>query len=111
VKQAPPPPRRILVLATCNNLEALEALELLNIFDGVLRLEPLDVDEAINVIREAAEVTDEVLQSAHSMFSGQTIPIKKLLTIIDMAREGSDRSIASAEQLCEACCACGVAVE
>jgi hypothetical protein len=89
--------------------------ELLNIFDGVLRLEPLDADEAITVIREAAEVTDDVLQAAHAMLSGRTIPIKKLLTVVDMASqgagEGAGRRIASAAAFREACCACGVDLE
>ena len=84
--------------------------ELLQIFDGVLRLDPLDTEEALNVMREAAEVTDDVVQAAQAMLAGKTIPIKRLLTVVDMAREAQGSSIASAASLREAFHACGVDV-
>ena len=86
IKQPPPPPRRMLVMATSTNIVALQELELLQLFDGVLTLESLDADEAVAVLQQAKLVEEDVLPTVHHMLQGHAIPIKKLLTVVDLAR-------------------------
>jgi hypothetical protein len=56
------------------------------VFDGVLQLEELQADEAINVLRESQQLPSDVLPHVQQMLAHHTIPIKKLLTVVDLAR-------------------------
>lgn len=86
IKQPPPPPRRMLVLATSTNGQAMEELELMHVFDAVLHLEPLQTEEAMHVLMQSGVVSSDVLPYVQDMLQGQNIPIKKLLTVADLAR-------------------------
>ena len=86
IRLPPPPPRRMLVLATCSNAGALHELELLDVFDAVLQLAPLEAHEAAQVLRLSQLVTEEVVVAVQDMLHTHTIPIKKLLTVVDLAR-------------------------
>ena len=106
MKQPPPSPRRILVMATSSNSDALQELELMQLFDSVLELEELDEDEAIRVLEESQQLPAELLPNVRQMLQGHTIPIKKLLIAVDLAKEG--RQSASASSLRSSFLACGV---
>ena len=93
-------------MATSSNSDALQELELMQLFDSVLELEELDEDEAIRVLEESQQLPAELLPNVRQMLQGHTIPIKKLLIAVDLAKEG--RQSASASSLRSSFLACGV---
>ncbi|MFH4983066.1 hypothetical protein AB6A40_009775 [Gnathostoma spinigerum] len=101
VKKQPPPGRRLLVLATASNRSFLNELGLLSAFGTVIDVPSLtEVDQIMTVVEESNGFTESEWNAIRSGLSKNItgppnyfIGIKKLLNVIDLAKEceGSDR--------------------
>jgi vesicle-fusing ATPase len=91
-KAAPPKGRKMLILATTSNLALMEGLGLSDVFTDRLNVPALNAAEIASVVRslgvfEPLDVPEAV--EAIASDSAIKVPIKRLLTWVDMARQQS----------------------
>uniref|UniRef100_A0A7S0EMV1 Vesicle-fusing ATPase n=1 Tax=Hanusia phi TaxID=3032 RepID=A0A7S0EMV1_9CRYP len=91
LKKSPPSNRRILILATTSNEQALSELEMPELFDTCIEVPTLQDKEILLVLQHMKVFTEEDLPRAVELLGGEQIPMKKLLTLIDLARGGNDK--------------------
>ncbi|KAL6261044.1 hypothetical protein P5V15_008570 [Pogonomyrmex californicus] len=90
LKKSPPPGRKLLILCTSSRKQVLEDLELLSAFNTILHVPNLSTpDHLLNVLEEVDLFTKHEMVSLHAKLQGKRvfIGIKKLLCLIDMARQ------------------------
>mmetsp|Transcript_34153 Transcript_34153/g.106976 ORF Transcript_34153/g.106976 Transcript_34153/m.106976 type:complete len:811 (-) Transcript_34153:40-2472(-) len=91
LKRSPPSNRRILILATTSNERALNELEMPELFDTCIEVPCLQEQEISLVLQHMQAFKDEDIPEAVDMLGREEIPMKKLLTLIDLARGGNDK--------------------
>ncbi|XP_030371496.1 vesicle-fusing ATPase 2 [Scaptodrosophila lebanonensis] len=90
LKKQPPKGRKLLILCTSSRREVLEEMEMLSAFTSVLHVPNLSSPEHVLGVLEHAELftRDELMSIARNMAGKRVyIGIKKLLGLIDMARQ------------------------
>ncbi|EZA59590.1 Vesicle-fusing ATPase [Ooceraea biroi] len=90
LKKPPPPGRKLLILCTSSRRQILEDLDILSAFNTILHVPNLSTpDHLLNVLEEVDLFTDHEMSSLHGKLQGKRvfIGIKKLLALIDMARQ------------------------
>ncbi|KAK4536945.1 hypothetical protein CDCA_CDCA10G2970 [Cyanidium caldarium] len=92
VKQTPPAGRRLLILATTSNAEVLDVLELRSAFHASLHTERLEPEEIARVVRGSALRfrSDKEQRSAIEALAAKRLGVKKLLMLLEMARESAE---------------------
>ncbi|XP_030567970.1 vesicle-fusing ATPase 1 [Drosophila novamexicana] len=98
LKKQPPKGRKLLILCTSSRREVLEEMEMLSAFTSVLHVPNLSSPEHVIAVLEDTDIfTKSELQTVAKKMAGKRvfIGIKKLLGLIDMARqtEPSQRTI------------------
>eukprot|EP00005_Dracoamoeba_jomungandri_P005371 CAMPEP_0174254514 /NCGR_PEP_ID=MMETSP0439-20130205/3822_1 /TAXON_ID=0 /ORGANISM="Stereomyxa ramosa, Strain Chinc5" /LENGTH=676 /DNA_ID=CAMNT_0015336137 /DNA_START=493 /DNA_END=2523 /DNA_ORIENTATION=- len=89
-KKAPPPGRKLLVIATTSNREVLEAMQILDVFTEVLTIPDVSSgDQTATVLRAMKNYTEKDIKQISEKYSGK-LPIKKLMTVADMAIQDDD---------------------
>ncbi|XP_012226427.1 vesicle-fusing ATPase 1-like [Linepithema humile] len=90
LKKPPPPGRKLLILCTSSRRQVLDDLEILSAFNTVLHVPNLSTpDHLLSVLDEVDLFTKHELTSLHAKLQGKRvfIGIKKLLCLVDMARQ------------------------
>ncbi|XP_015115308.1 vesicle-fusing ATPase 1 [Diachasma alloeum] len=90
LKKQPPKGKKLLVLCTTSRRQVLEDMELLSAFSTILHVPNLSTpDHLLSVLEEVEIFTKEEIASLHGRLQGKRvfIGIKKLLGLIDMARQ------------------------
>ncbi|KAI8127984.1 vesicle-fusing ATPase 1 [Lucilia cuprina] len=90
LKKQPPKGRKLLILVTSSRREVLEEMEMLSAFTSVLHVPNLSHPEHVLAVLEDADIFSKgELQAIGKKMSGKRvfIGIKKLLALIDMARQ------------------------
>lgn len=90
LKKEPPRGRKLLILCTTSRRGVMEDMEMLSAFSTVLHVPNLSTsDHLLAVLEEADLFSKEELSSLHAKLQGHRIfiGIKKLLSLIDMARQ------------------------
>ncbi|CAK9797526.1 Vesicle-fusing ATPase 1 [Anthophora plagiata] len=90
LKKQPPRGRKLLILCTSSRRQVLNDMEMLSAFSTTLHVPNLsNPDHLMSVLEEADLFSKEELTRLHSKFQGKRvfIGIKKLLCLIDMARQ------------------------
>ncbi|KAL6042923.1 transport between ER and Golgi ATPase protein [Balamuthia mandrillaris] len=89
LKKLPPPGRKLLILGTSSNRSVLKDMELESAFDAVLHVPDVcDGEEVRKVLQELNVFNAKDLDVIEKRFRGY-VPIKKLLMIVEMARQSS----------------------
>eukprot|EP01102_Stenamoeba_stenopodia_P014537 TRINITY_DN4836_c0_g1_i1.p1 TRINITY_DN4836_c0_g1~~TRINITY_DN4836_c0_g1_i1.p1 ORF type:complete len:740 (-),score=208.35 TRINITY_DN4836_c0_g1_i1:138-2357(-) len=90
IKKVPTDKRKLLVIGTTSNARILEEMEFMDAFNAVIRVPSVaSGDEVKNVLKELNVFTPTELEIASNSIFGE-IPIKKLLMITEMARQGEE---------------------
>ncbi|KAM7346865.1 comatose [Cochliomyia hominivorax] len=90
LKKQPPKGRKLLILVTSSRREVLEEMEMLSAFTSVIHVPNLSHPEHVLAVLEDADIFSKgELQAIGKKMSGKRvfIGIKKLLALIDMARQ------------------------
>ncbi|XP_043266425.1 vesicle-fusing ATPase 1-like [Venturia canescens] len=90
LKKQPPRGRKLLILCTTSRRQVLEDMELLSAFSTILHVPNLSTaDNLLAVLEEVDLFSKDELVSLHARLQGKRvfIGIKKLLCLIDMARQ------------------------
>ncbi|CAK9815743.1 Vesicle-fusing ATPase 1 [Anthophora quadrimaculata] len=90
LKKQPPRGRKLLILCTSSRRQVLNDMEMLSAFSTTLHVPNLsNPDHLMSVLEEVDLFSKEELTRLHSKFQGKRvfIGIKKLLCLIDMARQ------------------------
>ncbi|XP_065366062.1 vesicle-fusing ATPase 1 [Calliphora vicina] len=90
LKKQPPKGRKLLILVTSSRREVLEEMEMLSAFTSVLHVPNLSHPEHVVAVLEDSDIFSKgELQAIGKKMSGKRvfIGIKKLLALIDMARQ------------------------
>ncbi|KAK6640106.1 hypothetical protein RUM43_008383 [Polyplax serrata] len=90
LKKEPPKGRRLIVLCTSSRRQVLEDLELLSTFTSVLHVPNIcQIDDFITVLEETNVFSTSEVQQITTLLKTKrlSIGIKKLLAMIDMARQ------------------------
>ncbi|XP_078049968.1 vesicle-fusing ATPase 1 [Augochlora pura] len=90
LKKQPPRGRKLLVLCTTSRRQVLDDMEMLSAFSTLLHVPNLSTaDHLLSVLEEVDLFTKQELGSLHAKLQGKRIfiGIKKLLGLIDMARQ------------------------
>ncbi|XP_024868093.1 vesicle-fusing ATPase 1-like [Temnothorax curvispinosus] len=90
LKKSPPPGRKLLILCTSSRRQVLDDLELLSAFNTILHVPNLSTpDHLLNVLEEVDLFSKKEMASLHAKVKGKRvfIGIKKLLCLVDMARQ------------------------
>lgn len=98
LKKKPPKDRRLLILATCTNRQILDQMDMTDEFSAELYVPTITSLEGIDIVLQQLELFEDsereraisILQQAN-MDQKLTIGIKKLLMIIEMARQDDDK--------------------
>jgi vesicle-fusing ATPase len=97
VRKPPPKPgRKMLVLATTSNPQVLRDMELYDSFDAAVEIPPIHGPEELRIVMSALRaggtgITSEVIEGAcHAFPSGAEIPVKRLIMLVEMARQYRD---------------------
>ncbi|KNC48869.1 vesicle-fusing ATPase [Thecamonas trahens ATCC 50062] len=87
LNKPPPEGHSLIVFATSSSLQALEALGLLSIFDGVLSVPSLTTGAEVTAVLDGLDAFEPAARArVAANFSG-SVPIKKLIMMVEMARE------------------------
>ncbi|KYN05689.1 Vesicle-fusing ATPase 1 [Cyphomyrmex costatus] len=90
LKKSPPPGRKLLILCTSSRRQVLDDLELLPAFNTILHVPNLSSsDHLLSVLEEVDLFSKHEMIALHAKLQGKRIfiGIKKLLCLIDMARQ------------------------
>ena len=94
-----------MVVGTTSNLNAIEDLELEQVFDAVLQAPMLTPSEAALVIEAAGSMSGEdARKSSESAFAGRRgVPVREVLTILELAKDAGENGggVASAQAFAE----------
>jgi vesicle-fusing ATPase len=98
LKKKPPKDRRLLILATCTNRQILDQMDMTDEFSAELYVPTITSLEGIAIVLQQLELFEDaerervisILRQAN-MDQKLTIGIKKLLMIIEMARQDEDK--------------------
>jgi vesicle-fusing ATPase len=98
LKKKPPKDRRLLILATSTNRQILDQMDMTDEFSAELYVPSITSLEGIDIVLQQLELFEDsereraisILQQAN-MDQKLTIGIKKLLMIIEMARQDEDK--------------------
>eukprot|EP00002_Diphylleia_rotans_P008015 TRINITY_DN1767_c0_g1_i1.p1 TRINITY_DN1767_c0_g1~~TRINITY_DN1767_c0_g1_i1.p1 ORF type:complete len:467 (+),score=110.84 TRINITY_DN1767_c0_g1_i1:1312-2712(+) len=90
VKKPPPKGRKLMVIGTTSSSAVLKEMELYDCFDATLYLRNLKNSEVRNVLAQTGFFNAEDVDTCASYIL-QDISIKKLLMLVEMAREGEDK--------------------
>mgnify|MGYP006412141913 CR=1 FL=1 len=89
IKKAPPPGHKLLVIATTSKVSVMMDVGLRETFNAVLFVPTLrEPQQMLDVLREVPGLKDESLKGLEQHLPPE-MPIKKLLLIAEMAREGT----------------------
>lgn len=94
LKKEPPRGRKLLILCTSSRRQVLEDMEMLSAFTAVLHVPNLNKPEhMLAVVEESEAFTKKEVKSIAKHLSGRRIfvGIKKLLALIDMARQTEEQ--------------------
>ncbi|KAJ8918795.1 hypothetical protein NQ315_011079 [Exocentrus adspersus] len=94
LKKQPPPGKKLLILCTSSRRQVLEEMEMLSAFTAVLHVPNLSKAEYLLNVLEASDVftNQELKQITHHVHGKRIfIGVKKLLALIDMARQTDER--------------------
>ncbi|XP_028131583.1 vesicle-fusing ATPase 1-like [Diabrotica virgifera virgifera] len=94
LKKQPPPGKKLLILCTTSRRQVLEEMEMLSAFTAVLHVPNLSKAEHLLNVLEASDVfsNQELKQITHQVHGKRIfIGVKKLLALIDMARQTDER--------------------
>jgi len=96
LKQPPPQGRKLLVIGTTSQLDVLDAMDATSAFDVQLDVPRLDAEGVRAVLVAEGCFADEGdVGRATSLFAGpEGVAVKKLLTIVEMARQRTAEAIA-----------------
>lgn len=102
VKKPPPKGRKLMVIGTTSCAPVLESMELLSSFNVVLNVPNLDGDASRSVMRQTKMVADADIERAVGELSrlDDGIGIKRLLMVLEMARQGKDTVTAESFSEC-----------
>lgn len=93
LKKHPPEGRRLLVLGTTSALDVLEPMGMNEAFNVTLHVPPLKtVKEVSHVLKSLDAFDSEDLPFAVEALGSNPMPIKRLLMIVEMARQSVDNS-------------------
>jgi vesicle-fusing ATPase len=98
LKKKPPKDRRLLILATCTNRQILDQMDMTDEFSAELYVPTITSLEGVDIVLQQLELFEDsereraisILQQAN-MDQKLSIGIKKLLMIIEMARQDEDK--------------------
>ncbi|CAH1395679.1 unnamed protein product [Nezara viridula] len=95
LKKQPPPGRKLLILCTTSRRQVLEDMEMLSAFTAILHVPNLSKPEHLLAVVEESEIfgKDDLSMFANKIKGVRVfIGIKKLLALIDMARQMDKKS-------------------
>jgi len=93
LKKLPPPGHRLLVLATTANRRVLEDLEFMQVFNSVLRVPSVTGSAEIAAVLHSCGFPESETKVSSS-FANAIIPIKKLIMLAEIAKQGGKGSLA-----------------
>ncbi|KAL6751966.1 N-ethylmaleimide sensitive fusion protein [Haematococcus lacustris] len=90
IKRQPPPGHKLLILGTSSNGDVMESMGINEVFNVSLHVPSLRVDEIVRVVRSLdvfslPDIPDAV--DALTSHVGKTVPIKKLLLWVELAKQ------------------------
>lgn len=88
LKRVPPKGRRILIISTTSSMPVLHEMGLNKCFTATLNIRPLDGAETESVLKQSGAFHLDDVSTASALIT-RDIPIKRLLTAVEMARSGS----------------------
>ena len=88
LKKIPPPGHRLLIIGTTANRTALQDLEFSYVFNSILHVPNVSGSEEISNVLSSCGFSNDDLQVTSS-FANSDIPIKKLIMLAEMAKQGS----------------------
>ncbi|EFA10100.1 vesicle-fusing ATPase 1 [Tribolium castaneum] len=94
LKKQPPPGKKLLILCTTSRRQVLEDMEMLSAFTAVLHLPNLSkADQLLTVLENSEVFSQQELKKISQQVHGKRIfiGIKKLLALIDMARQTDEK--------------------
>jgi vesicle-fusing ATPase len=101
VKKAPPVGHKLLVIGTTSNLDVMENMDLSRCFNAVLTMPPVKSgDEVATVLRSLDYFSEDEIRVVSPAIH-QTIPIKQLLMVSDLAKQSATKSQPLAERFVE----------
>jgi vesicle-fusing ATPase len=89
VKRLPPAGHKLLVLGTTSKMRDMEALGVTSVFNFVLNVQALEVDDTKQVLREVGAFETETEEEQAAQAAGDQLPIKRLLTLVEVAQRGA----------------------
>jgi len=90
IKKVPADKRKLLVIGTTSNARILEEMEFMDAFNAVIRVPSVASGEEVkSVLKELNVFTPTELEIVSNSIFGE-IPMKKLLMITEMARQGEE---------------------
>jgi len=89
-KRLPPKGRKLLVIGTTSNEEVLRQMEFMECFSTILRVPVITTREEFKKALIGLELTynKEELDLAAAAFTAESIPIKKLIMLTELAKQG-----------------------
>ncbi|XP_044272166.1 vesicle-fusing ATPase 1-like [Tribolium madens] len=94
LKKQPPPGKKLLILCTTSRRQVLEDMEMLSAFTAILHLPNLSkADQLLTVLENSEVFSSQELKKISQQIHGKRIfiGIKKLLALIDMARQTDEK--------------------
>eukprot|EP00191_Tetraselmis_sp_GSL018_P003273 CAMPEP_0177605460 /NCGR_PEP_ID=MMETSP0419_2-20121207/16713_1 /TAXON_ID=582737 /ORGANISM="Tetraselmis sp., Strain GSL018" /LENGTH=667 /DNA_ID=CAMNT_0019099611 /DNA_START=370 /DNA_END=2373 /DNA_ORIENTATION=- len=88
VKRQPPPGRRLMVIGTTSNGDVLSSMDLSAAFNVCFRVPALREEDIKTVLVEQKAFRPEEVDAAVAHLIDPEVPIKRLLLLLEMARQG-----------------------
>jgi vesicle-fusing ATPase len=101
LKRTPPEGHKLLVIGTTSEARVLDEMAVTGVFNVVLNVPVLNTEDTTRVLKaiDAFESDDEI-HSAVALLDSE-MPIKKLLMLLEMARQGSGKARLTFERFLE----------
>jgi vesicle-fusing ATPase len=96
LKKQPPLGRRLMCIGTTSLAGVMESMELTNVFNITLNVPNLNTQSVKTCLQHVQAVAGEELDAATSLLddsNGGGLPVKKLLLLVEMARQRSSQQI------------------
>jgi vesicle-fusing ATPase len=99
LKKRPPKNRKLLIIATSSNRSVLEDMEILPLFDATVHMPSVQGAEVKPVLASSGYSEADVA-AVEDIFQNIKVPIKQLIMMSEMAKQGSAGSLADRLRQC-----------
>lgn len=99
LKKRPPKNRKLLIIATSSNRAVLEDMELLPLFDATVHMPSVQGVE-VKPVLQSSGYSDADVDAVAEIFATIKIPIKQLIMISEMAKQGSRGTLSDRLRQC-----------